>query len=205
MAQSAENIIELPPPLHKVSVSVEEAMLRLKSVRQYDDTQLDTNTFSQLLWAAQGVKPPIGKRTAPSAGSTYPLEVYAVTGNVEGVTRGIYKYDIQQHRLIKILDGDFRQALSAAALGQQSIVQSSFSLVFAAVFERTTARYGKRGVMYVHMEAGHAAQNVGLQAVGLGLGTVVIGAFDDGEVSNVLALPQQEQPLYIIPVGKPAE
>ena len=200
-----EAAIILPPPLHNVSISIEEAMLRLKSVRHYTDTLLDINTFSQLLWAAQGVKPPAGKRTTPSAGATYPLEVYAVAGNVDGVARGIYKYDIQQHHLIKIQDGDFRQALSAAALSQQSVVQAAFSLVFSAVFERTTARYGKRGIMYVHMEAGHAAQNVGLQAVGLGLGTVVIGAFDDGEVAGIIELPPEEKPLYIIPVGKPAE
>ncbi len=204
MAQSAENTINLPTPLDKVSVSVEEAMLRLKSVRRYADTQVDIKTFSQLLWAAQGVKPPIGKRTAPSAGSTYPLEVYIIIGNVEGINRGIYKYDLR-HRLIKMQDGDFRQALSAAALGQQSIAQASFSLVFAAVFKRTTDKYGERGVMYVHMEAGHAAQNVGLQAVGLGLGTVVVGAFDEDEVAKVLELPQEEKPIYIIPVGKPAE
>jgi len=200
-----EIIINLPPPLHKVSASIEEAMLRLKSVRRYVNMRLDINAFSQLLWAAQGVKPPIGKRTAPSAGGTYPLEVYAVIGNVEDITRGIYKYDIEHHKLKKIFDGDFRHALSAAALGQQSIVQASFSLVFTAVFERTTAKYGKRGIMYVHMEAGHAAQNVGLQAVALGLGTVVIGAFDDSEVAGVIGLPPEEKPLYIIPVGKPAE
>ncbi len=180
-------------------------MLRLKSVRRYVYTKLGIDALSQLLWAAQGVKPPFGKRTAPSARSTYPLEVYVIAGNIECLASGIYKYDNRQHHLIKLHDGDFRQALSAAALDQQSIVQASFSLVFTAVFERTTARYGQRGVMYVHMEAGHAAQNVGLQAVALGLGTVVIGAFDDVDVSSVLALPQPEKPLYIIPVGKPAE
>ena len=205
MTQPNKNIINLPPPLYKGNVSIEAAMLRVKSIRQYADTQLDINTFSQLLWAAQGTKAPAGKRTAPSAGATYPLEVYAVAGNVEGIAGGIYKYETQQHRLLKIQSGDFRQALAAAALGQQSIIQSSFSLVFAAVFERTTARYGKRGVMYVHMEAGHAAQNVCLQAVSLGLGTVVIGAFNDGEAADVLALPQEEKPLYIIAVGKAAE
>jgi SagB-type dehydrogenase family enzyme len=205
MKQTDKNIISLPPPQYKGNISLEETMLRLKSVRQYSDKQLDINTISRLLWAAQGIKPPYSKRTAPSAGSTYPLEVYTVIGNIKGIPRGIYKYDIQKHHLTKMQNGDFRQALAEAALSQQFIAQASFSLIFSAVFERTTARYGRRGVKYVHMEAGHAAQNVCLQAVALGLGTVVIGAFDDVEVSNVLALPQQEQPLYIIPVGKAAD
>jgi SagB-type dehydrogenase family enzyme len=205
MTQLDKNIITLPQPLYKGNVSIEELMLRIKSVRRYADEPLTINVFSQLLWAAQGVKPPNDKRTAPSAGATYPLEVYAVACNIEGLDKGIYKYKPQPHSVLKICDGDFRQALAAAALSQQSIMQAPFSLVFSAVFKRTTARYGKRGVMYVHMEAGHAAQNVCLQAVALGLGTVVIGAFDDSEVAGVIELPPEEEPLYIIPVGKPAE
>ena len=200
-----QTIIKLPSPQLKGKVSLEETILRRRSVRRYRREPLDLSQLSQILWSAQGITGTRGFRAAPSAGATYPLEVYAVAGNIEGFDKGIYKYKPQSHSLLKIRDGDFRQALAAAALSQQPIVQAPFSLVFSAVFERTTARYGKRGIMYVHMEAGHAAQNVGLQAVALGLGTVVIGAFDDNEVSNVLGLPQEEQPLYIIAVGKPAE
>jgi len=201
----SESDITLTSPQHKSYVSLEETMLRLKSVRSYVNKALTLQQLSQLLWAAQGVKPPQNKRTAPSAGATYPLEIYAVIGNVEGIISGIYKYDPHNHSLSKKQDGDFRQELSAAALGQQSVLQAPLSIAVAAVFERTTSRYGQRGVMYVHMEAGHAAQNYCLQAVTLGLGAVVVGAFDDDGVASVLKLPQNEKPLYIIPAGSPAD
>jgi len=201
----AEADITLPPPSYSSDVSLEETMLRIKSVRRYVNKALTLQQLSQLLWAAQGVKAPDNRRTAPSAGATYPLEIYTVIGNVEGIDAGIYKYEPYNHSLSKKQDGDFRQDLSAAALGQQSIMQAPFAIVIAAVFERTIGRYGQRGVMYVHMEAGHAAQNYCLQAVALGLGSVCIGAFDDGEVANVLKLPRNEKPLYIITAGIPAE
>jgi len=198
---AAEADIALPPPRHKSDISLEETLLHVKSVRRYSDQALNLSQLSQLLWAAQGVKSAAGKRTAPSAGATYPMEVYAVVGNVEGVASGIYKYDPFNHKLRKMQDGDFRQDLSLAASDQRFIARAPLNMVIAAVYERTTGRYGQRGIRYVDMEAGHAAQNVCLQAVALGLGTVVAGAFDDDEVAAVLKLPDNEKPLYIIPVG----
>jgi len=199
MAAGAD--IALPPPRHKSDISLEETLLRVKSVRRYSNQALTLSQLSQLLWAAQGVKNAAGKRTAPSAGATYPLEVYAVVGNVGGVASGIYKYDPFSHKLRKIQDGDFSQDLSLAASDQRFIARAPLNMVIAAVYERTTGRYGQRGIRYVDMEAGHAAQNVCLQAVALGLGTVVVGAFEDSEVTAVLKLPDNEKPLYIIPVG----
>lgn len=198
---AAEAEIILPPPRHKGDISLEETLLHIKSARRYSNKALTLQQLSQLLWAAQGVKNAAGRRTAPSAGATYPLEVYAVIGNVEGIDIGLYKYDPFSHSLLRKWEGDFRQSLSSAALGQTSVAQAPVSLVIAAVYERTTGRYGKRGVRYVDMETGHAAQNVCLQAVALGLGTVVVGAFDDDEVAGALKLPDNEIPLYIIPVG----
>jgi SagB-type dehydrogenase family enzyme len=197
----AEADVTLPPPRYKSDVSLEETLLRVKSVRRYSSGALTLQQLSQLLWAAQGIKSAAGKRTAPSAGATYPLEVYAVVGNVEDVSSGVYKYEPFDHHLLKIQDGDFRQSLASAASDQQFIAQVPVDMVITAVYERTTGRYGQRGIRYVHMEAGHAAQNVCLQTVALGLGTVVVGAFDEGEVTGVLGLPDNEIPLYIIPVG----
>jgi SagB-type dehydrogenase family enzyme len=199
---AAETDITLPLPRHKSDVSLEETLLRIESVRRYSDKALTLQQLSQLLWAAQGVKNDAGKRTAPSAGATYPLGVYVVIGSVEGVATGVYKYEPFKHCLSKKQDGDFRQSLSAAALDQRFVAQAPLDIVVAAVYERTTGRYGKRGVRYVDMEAGHAAQNVCLQAVALGLGTVVVGAFEDDEVTAVLKLLDNEIPLYIIPVGR---
>lgn len=193
----------LPGPRYDSDTSVEEALLRRRSIRSYRDTPLTLAEVSQLLWAAQGVtEPNRGFRTAPSAGALYPLEVYLVAGDVEELPSGVYKYLPREHRLVRVISGDLRGELSKAALGQPWVKEGAIVIVFSAVYERTTRKYGERGVRYVHMEVGHAAQNVYLQAVSLGLGTVVVGAFEDGEVKRILGMLGEEQPLYIMPVGK---
>jgi len=194
--------IALPEPRYDSDISVEEAILQRRSVRDYTDEALTLPELAQLLWAAQGLTRSSGKRAAPSAGATYPLEIYAVTGNVEGIANGIYRYKPHQNELVKVVDGEQREALAQATLDQQFIAQAAVNLVITAIYERTTQRYGERGIRYVHMEAGHAAQNVCLQAVALKLGTVVIGAFHDDQICEILKLPDNEVPLYIIPVGK---
>ncbi|MBE0431570.1 MAG: SagB/ThcOx family dehydrogenase [Dehalococcoidia bacterium] len=194
--------LALPEPRPDSSVSLEQTLLQRRSVRSYSDEPLTLDEVSQLLWAAQGITDPRGYRTAPSAGATYPLETYLVAGNVADVGPGVYRYDPEEHALVKVIDGDVRAGLASAALAQSSVREGAISIVFTAVYARTTQRYGDRGVRYVHMEAGHAAQNVYLQAVALNLGTVVIGAFHDDQVSSILDLPADEQPLYIMPLGR---
>ncbi|MFH2026677.1 MAG: SagB/ThcOx family dehydrogenase [bacterium] len=158
---------------------------------------------AQVLWSAQGITDSKrGFRTAPSAGALFPLEAYVVIGNVEGLAEGVYKYKPDEHELVKGRGGDVRDKLAVAALEQACVRAGAIAIVFSAVYERTTRKYGDRGVRYVHMEAGHAAQNVCLQAVSLNLGTVVVGAFKDDEVSKILNLSDEEHPLYILPVGK---
>ena len=198
----AGDIIVLPEPLDSGEISVEEALLERRSIRNYKDEALTLAEISQLLWAAQGITDPGGYRTAPSAGALYPLEVYVVTGNVEGLQAGIYKYRPQGHELEKVAGGDVRAELCAAALDQEFIEDGAAVLVFAAVYERTTRKYGERGVRYVHMEVGHAAQNVYLQAGSLGLGTVVVGAFDDDGVEKLVQMEDDERAVCIMPVGR---
>ncbi len=193
---------KLPDPRTDGTVSVEKALLERRSIRDYADEPVTLSDVSQLLWSAQGLTAASRYRTAPSAGALYPLEVYLVAGKVSSLTAGIYHYKPQGHELIKVADGDRRAELSNAALGQSALRQAPASLVLTAVYERTTQKYRDRGIRYVHMEAGHAAQNVCLQAVSLDLGTVVIGAFYDDDVKRVMALPGSEAPLYLIPFGK---
>ncbi len=125
-----------------------------------------------------------------------------VAGNVQGLPAGVYRYESSQHQLVSIMEGDRRARLADAALGQVCVKTGAVAFVFTAVYERTTGKYGERGIKYVHMEAGHAAQNLCLQATALGLGAVTIGAFYDEQVARLLNLPGNEQPLYIIPVGR---
>ena len=201
------SIVELPSPETTGTMSVEEAILRRRSIRSYTDDPLSLQDISQLVWAAQGItEPATGKRAAPSAGATYPLEVYVVVGTngVTGLTDGVYRYDPLEHKLENILRGDLRSSLADAALGQSWVREAPVDIVVAAVYERTTGRYGDRGIRYVHMEAGHIGQNLYLQAVARGLGMVTVGAFDDDWVQRLLQLPADQKPLYIIPIGHPS-
>ncbi len=202
MPECQSEKIKLPEPKYDGGMPLEEAILRRRSVRDFKAMPLRISEVSQLLWAAQGITGTLGRRTFPSAGALYPLELYIVSGDVENLPAGIYKYMPGRHELLKIKEGDVRKDLRDAALGQSSIKRAAAVIVMSGVYERTTAQYGERGVRYVHMEAGHAAQNVYLQTVSLGLGTVVIGAFHDEEIRKVMNMSENERPLYLMPVGK---
>jgi len=197
-----ETAIRLPEPRYDSDVSIEQSLLQRRSIRSYTGEPLTLQEVSQLLWAAQGITDPRGFRTAPSAGALYPLEVYVVCGDVQDLTPGVYGYEPDEHRLVRIIDGDKRAELARAALGQSCVEEGAIAIVFTAVYDRTTAKYGDRGISYVHIEVGHAAQNLCLQATALGLGVVTVGAFYDEKVTKLLNLPEAEQPLYIIPVGR---
>ncbi|MGB9880488.1 MAG: SagB/ThcOx family dehydrogenase, partial [Anaerolineae bacterium] len=192
-AESGE--IQLPQPNTKGSMSLEETLLRRRSVRMYRQGPLSLQDIAQLFWAAQGVTVSWGGRTAPSAGALYPLEIYAATAN------GVYHYLPREHRARITMPEDIRQALWAAGLYQESLVQAPVIFVITAIYRRTEIKYGDRAERYVKLEAGHAAQNLLLQAVALNLGAVVIGAFYDEAVASALHLPDTEKAIYLIPVG----
>jgi SagB-type dehydrogenase family enzyme len=192
--------VKLPEPKYSSKVSVEEALKNRRSVRSYKKDPLTLEEVSQLLWAAQGKTAEWGGRTAPSAGATYPLDTYLVAGNVTGLSAGVYKYDPDDHSIELIKNKDVRKDLADAALGQGSIAKAPISIVLAAVYSRTTGRYDERGIRYVDMEIGHVGENIYLQCETMGLGTVMVGAFDDEQVKKVLGI--DAAPLYIMPVGK---
>ena len=200
----------LPPPNTEGVLSVEAALANRRSRRHFLNQALTMEQLSQILWAAYGITAPIpghpalrgGLRTTPSAGALFPLEIYVVVGNVYGLTAGVYKYISEKHKLVRIIDRDIRAELSRAALNQLMVRDAPVTLVYTAVFERITARYGERGrERYVWIELGHSAQNVYLQAEALGLGTCAIGAFIDSRVSELLQLPADERPVYLMPLG----
>jgi SagB-type dehydrogenase family enzyme len=201
---SQSEIQALPPPKLTGTLPLEETLAARRSVRSYRSTALTWQEIGQLLWAAQGVtlnRAPslLSLRSAPSAGALYPLETYVVTGE------GLYHYLPATHAVLPNPQFGLRQALWEPGLKQDYIRDAPAVFVLAAVYQRTAARYGARAARYVHMEAGHAAENLLLQAVALGLGGVVIGAFYDDQVQEVLSLPEEQQPLYLIPVGHPKE
>ena len=190
--------ISLSKPSTDSDISLEYTIEKRRSVRRFKGDDLTLKQIGQLLWAAQGITDKRrGFRTAPSAGALYPMELYVVKKD------GLYHYLPQSHQIERLRDKDLRRELSEAALGQKCVLDAPVDIIICAVFERVTSKYGRRGIRYTHIEAGHIAQNIHLQAVSLGMGSVPIGAFLDEEVINILNLPEREKPLYIIAVGYP--
>ena len=200
--ENNSSTIALPTPLYDSQTSIEQALQARRSVRSYSSDPLTLAEVSQLLWAAQGITDPDGYRTAPSAGALYPLDIFVVAGNVTGLPAGVYHYEPHGHELILTIEGDLRQNVYEAALQQSALKDAAIVIVITAVYERTTVKYGPRGIQYVHMEVGHAAQNIYLQVESLGLGTVFIGAFYEDRVKAVLQLGAEEIPLGLMPVGR---
>ncbi len=199
--------VYLPEPNPKGSLSLEEAIAGRRSVRDFSSEPITQLELSQILWAAQGItEKGWGLRAVPSAGATYPLEVFVVCGHngVAGIGEGVYGYNVARHSLTPHCKGDRRLELARAALNQEFIYEAPVDIVICALFQRTTGGYGSRGERYVYIEVGHAGQNIYLQAAALGLATVAIGAFSDEPVREVLQLDVKCRPLYIMPVGKPA-
>lgn len=202
----SEEKISLPIPQTDNGMSVREAIYGRRSVRSFTDEAISLEDVSQLLWAAggktvDGVTGPT--RAYPSAGGAYPLELYLAAGNVEGLEAGLYHYDWKDNSITLIDKGDLRSALVSAAYGQKMIETAPATIVITAIYEKTTSRYGERGrVLFVPMDAGHLGQNVHLEALNLGLGTVMVAGFKEEAAKKVLK-NVEGTPVYMMPVGHP--
>lgn len=197
--------VELPEPAYR-GMALEDAIRRRRSVRRYSGEPLSLKEVSILLFAAQGATGRSGSsalRTAPSAGALYPFEIYLVVNNVQSLNKGIYHYSVIDHSLELLSEGDYRNEIVSAALDQDMVGKACVTFVLAAVFKRTTWKYGNRGYRYAYMEAGHISQNIALQATSLGLGSVGVGAFYDDRVNNLIGIDgSSEAAIYLHAVGK---
>ena len=197
----------LPKPQLDGGLSVEQAIARRRSRRELLPGGLTLQELAQVLWAAQGVTDKeVGKRTVPSAGATHPLVVYTAVGQggVGGLEAGVYRYEPDGHGLDAVFAGDVRADLMGAGLDQWFLADAPVILLVAGDFDLAADRYGLRGARYVDMEAGHAGQNILLQAESLSLAAVAAGAFRDAAVARVFRLPKEHVPLYLVPIGHPA-
>ena len=189
-------IINLPPPKTQGNISIEQSIAQRRSEREIDEREISQEQLSQILWAAQGITDnSFGFRAAPSAGSLYPLSFYVAEKD------GVFRYIPDGHKLLEISHTDVRPQLLRASLGQSYIREAPVDIIIAANFAVTQAKYGQRAFRYVCMEVGHAAENIQLQAVALGLVSVPVGSFWDDVVRADLSIPDTQDPLYIIPIG----
>ena len=203
MAESKSGVKVVLAEPQNSKVSIEKTLLTRRSIRSFDNKSIARAHIAQLLWAAQGITSPKGFRTSPSAGALYPLEIFLVAGFVEQLDPGVFRYDPRNHEMNKTRNGDARAGLCRAAYGQRCVLHAPISFAICAIYQRATKKYGERGIRYTHMEAGHVAQNICLQAAALGMGTVPIGSFGDDGVKTILNAKADEEPLYILSAGFP--
>lgn len=194
----------LPAPKLRGTHSLEEVLSLRRSVRDYRKSVLGIPEISQLLWSAYGITSPEGYRTAPSAMALYPLEIDLVSGADTELPAGVYRYSPSDHSLAISRKGDLLQDLAGTTFDQAFVGQGSAVVVFSAVYERTAAKFGGQGPKMAHLDLGHSAQNLHLQARALGIGTVVVAAFRPLEAKQVLGLAENEEPLYLMPLGRMA-
>jgi SagB-type dehydrogenase family enzyme len=213
MVISSGNKYVLPIPMFDSNVSIEEAIAWRRSIREYEDEPILIEQLSKILWASHGINELYFQfRTTPSAGATYPLEIYVIISkhgvlikNSEYLDPGSYKYDNKNHSIELMKEGKLNEALAKAALNQEWVRLAPINIVICSIYERTERVYGERGKIYAHIENGHVGQNIYLMAAALNLGSVAIGAFYDDEVRNVIGADKIEKPLYIMPIGIPKE
>ena len=196
--------MKLPHPEIKGKCTLEKAIQNRRTIRSFSEQSLPLWMFSQILWSAQGITGDHGfKRAAPSAGALYPMDIYAVIGEqgVDDLPGGIVHYEPNGHMVTPIADGDFRKTAARSALGQHWMAQAPVMIVITAEYHRITGKYGKRGIRYAYIEAGHIGQNIFLQAEALGLRAGIVGAFHDKDIRRVMKIPHSHEPLLMMPVG----
>jgi len=186
-------------------VTVEGALRERRSIRRFASQALTLEEIGQLLWSVQGVTGTGGERTTPSAGGLYPLQVYLAAARVDGLEVGVYRYRPDKHDLEPVAEGDVRIKLAAASHGVEWVDSAPAVLAIGGVVQRTAIKYGARARRYVYIEVGCAAENIYLQAQSLGLGAVLVGAFDDHEVGGVMNLREGEEAMALMPVGRPRQ
>lgn len=198
--------IALPPPDIKGTVTVEEALKARRSHRSFGSRSLSLQQFSQILWAAYGVTARVSGynlKTAPSAGALYPIDIYAVVGQggVESLAPGVYHFLPETHNIASIKEGDLRTGVARHSVRQMWMAEAPLMVVITGDYDRSAIKYGSRGVLYTHIEAGHVGQNIFLQAEAIGLKAGIVGAFNNEQIIETIGIPVDHDPLLIMPVG----
>jgi len=201
--------ISLPKPLYKGTVSVEEALKARRTTRSFSSRPLKLKQLSQILWGAYGVtarKYGSLLKTAPSAGALYPLDIYCVVGkgSVDNLAPGVYHFNPEDHSASLLREGDQRAEVARHSLHQVWMARAPLMLIVTGEYERSTTKYGPRGVTYTHIEAGCVGQNIFLQAEAMGLKVGIVGAFNNSKITAITGLPSSHEPMLIMPVGFPS-
>ena len=194
--------VALPKPDLTGRVTLEQAVSQRRSVREYAPGALTLAEVSQLMWVAQGITGPDGKRATPSARAVYPLQVWLVAHEVAGLPAGIYRYEPKEHALALVAAGDARDSVAAAARGQAAIQRAAAVVAILGDSALAAAKFRGNADRWLGMEAGFVVQDVYLEATALGLGTVMVGGFEESAVRRALGVPSGWEALGLMPVGR---
>lgn len=199
--------IKLTTPQSMKTETLNYAIQKRKSTREFSQKPISQEQLSYLLWASTGIQRRefgFEFRTAPSAGALYPIETYVIINKVDTIPQGVYHYNIKNHNLETIKTGDFRTNISNAALGQYMCSHAATVFIWTAIFNRSKCKYGERAYRYIYLDAGHIAENLALSATSLQLGTCQIAALYDDEVNQIIDVDGiTESTLYLSVVGIP--
>ena len=190
--------IKLPRPRTSGGVALAKALARRRSVRTFTTKALTLAEVGQLMWAGQGVTHEGVKRAAPSPKALYPLQLYALSAS------RTLRYQPVDHRVIQQKPHLPWRYLVESTPNTGVIEQAPTVFALTGTLGPVTAQVGDLGHALVDMEAGHAAENILLQAVALGLGAIPLGLFTRDRLAQYLAVPSSEEVLYLIAVGHPA-
>jgi len=194
--------IKLPDPVLDGKVSIEKVLNERRSVRAYKDTPLTEQNLSQLLWAGQGITDKASKkRTAPSARAKYPIELYMVVFNVEGIEKGVYLYVPDGHEIVKVFGDEKHTDIIKAAGSQASVSKCAVAFIIAGNYKKMSENYNEQAMLFTHTEVGHVSQNIALQGVALNIGSVVLGGFQPDNMAKLFNFPEYIRPIYVMPVG----
>jgi SagB-type dehydrogenase family enzyme len=198
--------ISLPKPQFDESIKFWDVIKNRRSTRKFKKDNLPLEDLSLLLFGMSGLTrifPEFAFRTTPSAGGLFPIEIYPIVFNTEGINPGVYHYDIREHSLELLKLGDFSMETTAGCLDQMMVANSNVTFILTAIIDRSKWKYLQRCYRYIYLDAGHIGQNMYLGAEALGLGACTIGAIYDDELNQLLGIDGiNETSLYVGVVGK---
>jgi len=198
--------LKLPAPAD-TDMNLETIIRLRKSVRSFSDKGLNLKHLARILLTADGLtqkRSGIHRRSAPSGGALYPVEIYVIAHNVASLKPGLYHFQVSDSSLELIREGDFRKKIHEAANNQNAVGDSPVTLIITSRFDRITQKYADRGYRYAYIEAGAICQNIYLQVTALKMGTVAVGAFNDDATNELIEIDgEHEAALLIMPIGFP--
>jgi len=182
-----------------------------RTVRTFNDAPLTQEEFSTILYQSYGITGELSLpgggtqkwRASPSGGALYPAEIYLGIRRVDQIDPGIYHYNVQDHALELLTEGDLTEEFYQVCCDQEYVKRAAVIFFISGVFQRTKRKYSERGYRYVLLDVGHLGQNIYLSSTSLDLAIMTTCGFFDDPTNELLRLDGiDESVLYVAFVGQ---